>query len=107
MGVQPSATDFMIQAPINSIFMTEGDRLGNGKLLNFCQDNNIDFTLIQIISENAQKMRDIRGSKQSPNWIESRKTKINNLTLNFPNIQIMNKEDKLEQTIESLLTHLN
>jgi adenylate kinase family enzyme len=105
MGVQPSAIDFMLNAPTNSIFITEGDRLGNAKLLAFCKENGIQYQLIHLYCEKPHQRRDKRGSKQSETWISSRQTKIRNLLSNHEHIEINNADGKLK-TIAQIVLNL-
>lgn len=103
MGVQPSATDFMLNSPNNSVFITEGDRLGNAKLLAFCKENGIQYQLIHLYCEKPQQRRDKRGSKQSEAWISSRQTKIRNLLSSHEHIEINNEDGKLKTITQDIL----
>ncbi len=107
MGVQPSATDFMLNAPNNSVFITEGDRLGNAKLLAFCTANDIQYQLIHLYCSKPQQRRENRGSKQSEAWISSRQTKIRNLLSNHEHIEINNEDGKLKDITQDILDLCN
>lgn len=84
MACQPNVTEFVKNTSSNIIF--EGDRLTNNKFYTMLMDlPNIKLKVIFLeVSNTTLKQRYIeRGSDQSETFLQSRETKISNLSKNF------------------------
>lgn len=76
--------EFLRTREKNSILIFEGDRLSSSKIFKTCAEIS-EFKLIHLSAtpETLDAHRIKRGSKQNPTWLKGRKTKIDNLCVEF------------------------
>lgn len=78
MSVQPKAVEFIESTNSNVIF--EGDRLFNGKFLDFLSKNTDLYAIYLETTQTVRNQRYIeRGSNQSDKFLKGRETKYKNL----------------------------
>lgn len=84
MSIQPTAVEFVKTTSSNILF--EGDRLTNGKFydtLLSLPETNVKFFVISAKKELLSERYEARGSNQSATFLKGRKTKIDNIVMNF------------------------
>lgn len=78
-SIQPKVQEFMLKAPAALGYLWEGDRLANGKMFDWLQQNNFDTHLVFITCDGEQ-MSERRGKRdQDPTFQKGRDTKVDNL----------------------------
>lgn len=90
MAVQPEAEfwlqQFLFRKPDWSILF-EGDRLGNKKFLKYCSDVTKLQIFLVLASEEKRSTRHVeRKDSQSETFLKSRKTKVENILKEFPDV---------------------
>jgi hypothetical protein len=73
----------------------EGDRLVNSRYIQACKDVcPTEIMVLRVSEEEKARRHDERLDKQTPSWLKSRKTKIENLLLQFPEATVRSNENE-------------
>ena len=91
MAVSPKAIEYFTSKP-NEIIIGEGDRLNNKGVFNSVEDKIIIY--LTVSDEERQRRYIIRGSDQSDKFIQTVKTKCNNIIEAFGDQQTLYGEEK-------------
>jgi hypothetical protein len=121
MNVQPEAAEFLAWLQEENIIalnegkqgftvLFEGDRLFNGKILNWFQQAKFDLVLCIVTTE--QKLLETRRnerSAQNETWRKGRATKVDRIAMEFPvHHRLMNNtKAEFEQSVKELLAEIN
>lgn len=122
MNAQPEVMEFLLQArgvefiskmgkhPRNPTVLFEGDRLFNGKMLDFLRENSFDTVLCVVEADESRvKARRQERSEQDENWVKGRKTKVDRLALAYPVEHVLLNNTKKEQqaSVEELIAEIH
>lgn len=116
MAVQPSAENLIkILAKDtkyqNYTILFEGDRLFNASFIGYLFDlkNNLNLDLYLFVLKANQSVLETRHQyrkdKQSPQWLNGRKTKIKNILNNYSEAKILDNNDYSQQEKNLLILH--
>jgi predicted RNA-binding protein Jag len=92
MAVSPKAVEYVSTKP-NEVIVGEGDRLNNKGFFHACGD---DLTIIKLGVTDTERERRYkeRGSDQSEKFIQTVRTKVENITQEFGNKMTLFGEEK-------------
>lgn len=102
MSIQPTAIEFIIQNP-RLYFIVEGDRLFNEK---FIQAVNPEILFIEATEKEVLQRREKRGADQNPQFLKSKKTKIENIKSKYAHYTIKNNDGSDIDMIRKQITEL-
>lgn len=88
MASQKKVIEWLEGEPYKFVF-AEGDRLANGKFFQWAIDHGADLQIVRLTGEDVAARRRKRrnqdiGKKQDDSWLASRRTKLDNITNQFP-----------------------
>lgn len=109
MAVQPDVVKFVqasISGTCNLVLIMEGDRVANPKFLSAMKDFQVQTHLIILRApEHELEMRHLtRGDAQTPGWLKSRRTKVENLcetTRQLPHVTLHEWENHTRHSTET------
>jgi P-loop Nucleotide Kinase3 len=85
LNVQPKVLRWLEDTTITHV-LAEGDRLANGRFFQWLIEHgwNLRVARLRVSPSTARARREERESRQDDSWVESRRTKVDNLGALFP-----------------------